>query len=312
MNGDLDISLNTMVLEMIDEVVLGVCFEAHRAAKRDATTWSSDNEENEDAIRRPIVQPGYDVFGRPPPKKAVECKCPSCDRLLVVSRFAPHLEKCMGMGRNSTRSASRRIAYAAAAAAASSSSSSTSVTKEASDDDEEDDWLARRDQRRLKRDHGLYLTNTPPRPSKKSDDLISNESGDGIDSTLNKRLSPWAMEFLKQPLEKRKDYLLMTCGVISEHSGKMCTRSHRCPQHSVSQRQSVWELLIGEPSTGVYSSPKEISVDVVDSVDGISDGSPNVASSPASSSSQSVALVSSPLKRTSKSKQSNRRKTRKR
>ena len=37
-----------MVLEMIDEVVLGVCFEAHRAAKRDATTWSSDNEYEDD------------------------------------------------------------------------------------------------------------------------------------------------------------------------------------------------------------------------------------------------------------------------
>jgi hypothetical protein len=29
-----------------------------------------------------------------------ECICPSCKRNLVAIRFAPHLEKCMGMGRN--------------------------------------------------------------------------------------------------------------------------------------------------------------------------------------------------------------------
>lgn len=43
-------------------------------------------------------------------KKAYECTCPHCDRTLVAQRFAPHLEKCMGMGRNSSRIASKRIA----------------------------------------------------------------------------------------------------------------------------------------------------------------------------------------------------------
>ncbi len=39
-----------------------------------------------------------------------ECACPNCGRNLAATRFAPHLEKCMGMGRNSSRVASRRIA----------------------------------------------------------------------------------------------------------------------------------------------------------------------------------------------------------
>ena len=39
-----------------------------------------------------------------------ECTCPSCQRNLAASRLAPHLEKCMGMGRNSSRLASKRIA----------------------------------------------------------------------------------------------------------------------------------------------------------------------------------------------------------
>lgn len=40
-----------------------------------------------------------------------ECTCPNCGRRgLAATRFAPHLEKCMGMGRSSSRAASRRIA----------------------------------------------------------------------------------------------------------------------------------------------------------------------------------------------------------
>lgn len=56
---------------------------------------------------------GQDVFGENSAttiKKAYECTCPTCDRTLVAQRFAPHLEKCMGMGRNSSRIASKRIA----------------------------------------------------------------------------------------------------------------------------------------------------------------------------------------------------------
>ena len=51
---------------------------------------------------------GLDVFGHGPGKRAMECICPSCGRNMAASRFAPHLEKCMGMGRNSSRIASRR------------------------------------------------------------------------------------------------------------------------------------------------------------------------------------------------------------
>ena len=62
-----------------------------------------------------------DVFGQPistssgPPalKKQPECICPNCQRNLAASRFAPHLEKCMGMGRNSSRLASRRLVFLA-------------------------------------------------------------------------------------------------------------------------------------------------------------------------------------------------------
>ena len=41
--------------------------------------------------------PDMDVFGSTNTKKAVDCTCPNCDRPVASSRFAPHLEKCMGM-----------------------------------------------------------------------------------------------------------------------------------------------------------------------------------------------------------------------
>jgi len=52
-------------------------------------------------------------FGEPSSlvaKKAYDCCCPNCGRTQAASRFAPHLEKCMGMEGNSARMASKRIA----------------------------------------------------------------------------------------------------------------------------------------------------------------------------------------------------------
>lgn len=33
----------------------------------------------------------------------ITVECPCCKKVLAATRFAPHLEKCMGMGRHSTR-----------------------------------------------------------------------------------------------------------------------------------------------------------------------------------------------------------------
>lgn len=33
----------------------------------------------------------------------INVECPCCKKTLAATRFAPHLEKCMGMGRQSTR-----------------------------------------------------------------------------------------------------------------------------------------------------------------------------------------------------------------
>ena len=54
---------------------------------------------------------GRDVFGQlPSTKKQIDCVCPNCDRSMAAARFAPHLEKCLGMDTSGTRMTSRRFA----------------------------------------------------------------------------------------------------------------------------------------------------------------------------------------------------------
>lgn len=38
-----------------------------------------------------------------PIRKQIECVCYSCNRVIAALRLAPHLEKCIGLGRNSSR-----------------------------------------------------------------------------------------------------------------------------------------------------------------------------------------------------------------
>lgn len=98
---------------LVDEISLGVCFETHRAAKY-GYLFMDESPAHENNKYMIIDKKGYDIFGQLPMKKQHECVCPNCGRNLAASRFAPHLEKCMGMGRNSSRIASRRIANTSA------------------------------------------------------------------------------------------------------------------------------------------------------------------------------------------------------
>ncbi|XP_055543170.1 SAGA-associated factor 11 homolog [Wyeomyia smithii] len=94
---------------LIDESIVGVVFEVHHAFK----TGSCEAIEGQPEDCKPytiVDSPDTDVFGSSISKKAIDCNCPNCNRIVAASRFAPHLEKCMGMGRNSSRIASRRLA----------------------------------------------------------------------------------------------------------------------------------------------------------------------------------------------------------
>nr|ACO13031.1 Ataxin-7-like protein 3 [Lepeophtheirus salmonis] len=119
---DVEEIAESIFLELVDEISLGIGFEVHRSVKIGLfPLLDSDNSEPcspSEAKKMGLCTNTMDVFGSvvttavgvPTLKKQPECVCPNCSRNLAASRFAPHLEKCMGMGRNSSRIASRRIA----------------------------------------------------------------------------------------------------------------------------------------------------------------------------------------------------------
>ncbi|XP_054276018.1 SAGA-associated factor 11 homolog [Macrosteles quadrilineatus] len=105
--GNLEAAANHIFDELVEDIVLGITFEIHRETKLGGVPKMTEEDINKFRIVENIET---DIFGQPYIKKAQECCCPSCNRQLSASRFAPHLEKCLGMGRNSSRIASRRIA----------------------------------------------------------------------------------------------------------------------------------------------------------------------------------------------------------
>jgi len=84
-------------------------FEMHRKLKLGLLCLNCDSVYS-DVINRP----GYDIFGQSITEiqNSESFECLNCKRSVVASRYAPHLEKCMGFGRNSSRIASKRMASA--------------------------------------------------------------------------------------------------------------------------------------------------------------------------------------------------------
>lgn len=80
---------------LLDEMVLGVAYEvhyAHRTGIMEALEGTPEDPTPFTLVRGPDV----DVFGNSCTKIQMDCTCPKCDRAVAASRFATHLEKCMG------------------------------------------------------------------------------------------------------------------------------------------------------------------------------------------------------------------------
>lgn len=94
--SNIEIAANYLFDSLLDDIILGIVFEVHHAIK----TGTSEAIDGKPEDTKPFSMadlPDLDVFGTGGnPKKAIDCTCPNCDRLVAASRFAPHLEKCMG------------------------------------------------------------------------------------------------------------------------------------------------------------------------------------------------------------------------
>ncbi|XP_037112043.1 ataxin-7-like protein 3 isoform X1 [Syngnathus acus] len=252
-NTRLEALVHDIYSELVEDACLGLCFEVHRAVKHGY--FFLDDIDPESAKEFEIVdQPGLDIFGQVYNQwKNKECECPNCKRLIAASRFAPHLEKCLGMGRNSSRIASRRLA----------SNNNNNVSKSESDQEDNDDlndndWSYGAEKKSKKRKSDKNPNS--PRRSKslkhKNGDLGSSSSSSSISSEAFKynNYNNAGINYETLGPEEVRSLLTTQCGVISEHTKKMCTRSQRCPQHTDEQRRSVRVFLLG-PSASSLPDP---------------------------------------------------------
>ena len=128
-------SLDLLFQDLIDEEAKSVYFELHRAIKLGyySALYQPTSPATKQASQSATSTPLVDLFGQDSSaKKAVDCVCPQCKRTLAATRLAPHLEKCMGMGRNSSRIASRRIQASGRQAA---------IDQDQDNEDESDEYL---------------------------------------------------------------------------------------------------------------------------------------------------------------------------
>lgn len=244
-NIKLEALAQDIYLDLVEDACLGVCFDVHRAVKQGY--FFLDDTDQESMKEFEIVdQPGVDIFGQVFNQwKNKECVCPNCARSIAASRFAPHLEKCMGMGRNSSRIANRRIA-------SSNNLSKSESDQEDNDDINDNDWSYGSEKKAKKRKPDKNPNS--PRRSKslkhKNGELNSNVSTDLYKYNYNTGIS---YETLGP--EELRSVLTTQCGVVSEHTKKMCTRSQRCPQHTDEQRRAVRVFLLG-PSASLLPDPE--------------------------------------------------------
>ncbi|KAH8373344.1 hypothetical protein KR009_001293 [Drosophila setifemur] len=132
---NLDEAVNYLYQTLLDDAVAGIFIETHHLRK--SGNLSALDGVAEESTYRICEMPNLDIFGISTAKKPMDCTCPNCDRLVAAARFAPHLEKCMGMGRISSRIASRRLATKEGSSTAHLHSGSNAG---GTDDEDDVDW----------------------------------------------------------------------------------------------------------------------------------------------------------------------------
>ncbi|XP_020327333.2 ataxin-7-like protein 3 isoform X1 [Oncorhynchus kisutch] len=270
-NTKLEALAQDIYSDLVEDACLGLCFEVHRAVKQ-GYFFLDDTDQESMKDFEIVDQPGVDIFGQVYNQwKNKECVCPNCNRSIAASRFAPHLEKCLGMGRNSSRIANRRIA------SSNNMNNKSESDQEDNDDVNDNDWSYGSEKKAKKRKsdkvflHSLKqhipLNPNSPRRSKsvkhKNGELSNSVNADPYKYNYNTGIN---YETLGP--DELRSLLTTQCGVISEHTKKMCTRSQRCPQHTDEQRRAVRVFLLGPSASSLPDADTMVESDCYDASDG--------------------------------------------
>ncbi|KAK7167441.1 hypothetical protein R3I94_001747 [Phoxinus phoxinus] len=214
-NTKLEALAHDVYSDLVEDACLGLCFEVHRAVKQ-GYFFLDDTDQESMKDFEIVDQPGVDIFGQVYNQwKNKECVCPNCSRSIAASRFAPHLEKCLGMGRNSSRIANRRIA-------SSNNTSKSESDQEDNDDINDNDWSYGSEKKAKKR-KSEKNPNSPRRT--KSLKHKNGELSSSVNPDLYKYNYSSGISYETLGPEELRSILTTQCGVVSEHTKKMCTRS---------------------------------------------------------------------------------------
>ncbi|XP_056095801.1 ataxin-7-like protein 3 isoform X1 [Rhinichthys klamathensis goyatoka] len=296
-NTKLEALAHDVYSDLVEDACLGLCFEVHRAVKQ-GYFFLDDTDQESMKDFEIVDQPGVDIFGQVYNQwKNKECVCPNCSRSIAASRFAPHLEKCLGMGRNSSRIANRRIA-------SSNNTSKSESDQEDNDDINDNDWSYGSEKKAKKR-KSEKNPNSPRRS--KSLKHKNGELSSSVNPDLYKYNYSSGISYETLGPEELRSILTTQCGVVSEHTKKMCTRSQRCPQHTDEQRRAVRVFLLGPSASTLPNSDSMLENDSYDAPDGQLimsrlqwDGSSDI--SPSDSASSKASTNNSESKRPKKKK----------
>ncbi|CAH0382625.1 unnamed protein product [Bemisia tabaci] len=188
---------------LLDESILECIFEIHHNAS--LGKYSPENDEpllTESTPDMTVTSAAQHL------KKAVKCVCPNCNRgRILPSKFAPHLECCMGMKRNSSRIASQRIA---------NTGKESSYIETMSDDDEDWQICSEKQKTSKKLDLKKKKTKKGPRPKASVPSDIAPINVESVDNlatllSLDSSSRTWdtetntCMYLTDSPLSRKKE-----------------------------------------------------------------------------------------------------------
>lgn len=236
-----EVSAQEVYEGLVDEIILGIIFDVHHAAKsgvldfddemtKEDDSFGIDGLDFDDEVSKEgesfsidELDIGVEVLGHKSTKSEY-CTCPVCNRSVGAVKFTTHLVKCCKKGRNSSRASSRNA------------NSKESIYCETKSDDENDSDMTITSSRKRK-------VNGVKKPKKQKSRSGGAGGGNFVDNGVSSANTP-PFEYDGMTYDDKRILFAKFCGVISENTGKLCNRSMRCPQHSDEQRRNIRALVL--------------------------------------------------------------------
>uniref|UniRef100_A0AAZ3RJI8 SCA7 domain-containing protein n=1 Tax=Oncorhynchus tshawytscha TaxID=74940 RepID=A0AAZ3RJI8_ONCTS len=176
-----------------------------------------------------------------------ECVCPNCNRSIAASPLCPSSGEMLGHGAQQQIASSNNM------------NNKSESDQEDNDDVNDNDWSYGSEKK------GENKTSVNPYHMLFS---FSGELSNSVNADPYKYNYNTGINYETLGPDELRSLLTTQCGVISEHTKKMCTRSQRCPQHTDEQRRAVRVFLLGPSASSLPDADTMVESDCYDASDG--------------------------------------------